>query len=316
MTCCCTSNVKAAFVNSVLLAVLYTLKIIGSYYFWITFGIITGFLDLVSASILAYGAHTRDSKAMQIYKVSAILMIILFIVETILAIVNLPQIRYLVENWAIRIDGCINCYARGEAAGTIAIVVFALFFFGFIILKIWTIFVANNARLEIEGEPFSFADEDCCLCWCCTSYIKAAFVNSIILAVLYALKIIGSFYFWKTFGIITGFLGLLSVSILVYGAHTHNSKAMQIYKASGILMIILFIVKTILSIVNLSDFRGLVAKISEETRTVFIVVFVPYVVGFTIFNIWTILVANNVKLEIEDKQRGEIQQLLGPAKLP
>ena len=67
---------------------------------------------------------------------------------------------------------------------------------------------------------------------------------------------------------------------------------------------------------NLSDFRGLVAKISEETRTVFIVVFVPYVVGFTIFNIWTILVANNVKLEIEDKQRGEIQQLLGPAKLP
>ena len=129
MTCCCTSNVKAAFVNSVLLAVLYTLKIIGSYYFWITFGIITGFLDLVSASILAYGAHTRDSKAMQIYKVSAILMIILFIVETILAIVNLPQIRYLVENWAIRIDGCINCYARGEAAGTIAIVVFGLFFF-------------------------------------------------------------------------------------------------------------------------------------------------------------------------------------------
>ena len=132
----------------------------------------------------------------------------------------------------------------------------------------------------------------------------------------------------------------MSVSILVYGAHTHNSKAMQIYKASGILMIILFIVKTILAIVNLSDFRGLVAKISEEkckdlhgtnnhqvclntvhdnvetARTVTIVVFVPYVVGFTIFNILTILVANNAKLEIEDKQRGESQQLLGPAKLP
>ena len=218
LCCCCASNLKAAFVNSIILAVLYIMAIVGLFYFWITFNIIliiTGFLGLVSASILAYGAHTGNSKAVQIYKVSAILMIILFIVETILALVNLPQIRYLVENWAIRIDGCINCYARGEAAGTIAIVVFALFFFGFIILKIWTIFVANNARLEIEGEPFSFADEDCCLCWCCTSYIKAAFVNSIILAVLYALKIIGSFYFWKTFGIITGFLGLLSVSILV-----------------------------------------------------------------------------------------------------
>ena len=87
MTCCCTSNVKAAFVNSVLLAVLYTLKIIGSYYFWITFGIITGFLDLVSASILAYGAHTRNAKAVLIYIGSAILIIILFIVETALQIV-------------------------------------------------------------------------------------------------------------------------------------------------------------------------------------------------------------------------------------
>ena len=213
-------------------------------------------MGAVGAGVLAYGAHTRNSKAMQIYKVSAILMIILFIVETIIAIVNLPQIRYLVENWAIRIDGCINCYARGEAAGTITIVVFVLFVFGFIILKIWTIFVANNARLEIEGKPFSFADEDCCLCWCCTSYIKAAFVNSIILAVLYTLEIIGSLYFWFTLNIIAGYLGLVSASILFYGAHTRNSKAIQIYKISGILMIIFRIVETILEIVTLPDLEA------------------------------------------------------------
>ena len=167
MTCCCTSNVKAAFVNSVLLAVLYTLKIIGSYYFWITFGIITGFLDLVSASILAYGAHTRDSKAMQIYKVSAILMIILFIVETILVIVTLPDFRRSMEYLAWELGKkkckdfqgtndhqvCLNTiHDTVEATGTVTIVVFLLFVVGFTISNIWTIFVANNAKLEIEDK--------------------------------------------------------------------------------------------------------------------------------------------------------------------
>ena len=100
MPYCCASNVKAAFVNSIILAVLYIMAIVGLFYFWITFNIIliiTGFLGLVSASILAYGAHTGNSKAVQIYKVSAILMIILFIVETILVIVTLPDFRRSME---------------------------------------------------------------------------------------------------------------------------------------------------------------------------------------------------------------------------
>ena len=96
MPCCCASNVKAAYVIGIILAVLYALGIIFSFkklnngitfestfdIIISTFDIIIGFLGLVSASILAYGAHTRNSKAMIIYMVSAVLIIILFIFVT------------------------------------------------------------------------------------------------------------------------------------------------------------------------------------------------------------------------------------------
>ena len=99
MPCCCASNVKAAFVIGIILAVIYTLDIVFSFYKGITFestfdiitstfDIITGFLGLVSALILAYGAHTRDSKAMIIYMVSAVFLILLSIVVTVLTMVN------------------------------------------------------------------------------------------------------------------------------------------------------------------------------------------------------------------------------------
>ena len=95
MPCCCASNVKAAYVIGIILAVLYALGIIFSFKklnngitFESTFDIIIGFLGLVSASILAYGAHTRNSKAMIIYMVSAVLIIILFIFVTVHAMVN------------------------------------------------------------------------------------------------------------------------------------------------------------------------------------------------------------------------------------
>ena len=84
----CASNIKDAFVIGIILAFLNTLDII--YYFTIRdiFKFISGFLGLMSASILAYGAHTRNSKAMLIYTGSAILMIILTIVGVVLGIVE------------------------------------------------------------------------------------------------------------------------------------------------------------------------------------------------------------------------------------
>merc|ERR1711971_168031 len=123
---------------------------------------------------------------------------------------------------------------------------------------------------------------------CCASNIKAAFVIGIVLAVLYALNVAISFYGTNIFSIITGVLGLVTASILAYGAHTRNAKAVLIYIGSAILIIILFIVETVLQIVAVqacNDFQdGAVGK--------GVVVFaVVYAVGVIIFDIWTIIVA-------------------------
>ena len=124
MPCCCASNIKAAFVIGIVLAVLYTLNIAISIYDTHFFGIITGFLGLVSASILAYGAHTRNAKAMLIYIGSAILIIISFIIQTM----TLPVLI------AVGADGAVA-------------IVYAV---GVLIFDIWTIIVAKNAKKEIE----------------------------------------------------------------------------------------------------------------------------------------------------------------------
>merc|ERR1712172_368081 len=153
---------------------------------------------------------------------------------------------------------------------------------------------------------------------CCASNIKAAFVIGIVLAVLYALNIAISFYDTiYIYGIITGVLGLVSTSILAYGAHTRNAKAMLIYIGSAILLIILFIVETVLQIVAVqacNDFQGTnqndtnihdhicsIAAVADGAVGKGIVVFaVVYAVGVIIFDIWTIIVAKNAKKEIED----------------
>ena len=122
---------------------------------------------------------------------------------------------------------------------------------------------------------------------CCASHIKAAFVIGIVLAVLYTLNIAISIYDTHFFGIITGFLGLVSASILAYGAHTRNAKAMLIYIGSAILIIISFIIQTMtLPVLIAVGADGAVA--------------IVYAVGVLIFDIWTIIVAKNAKKEIED----------------
>ena len=89
----------------------------------------------------------------------------------------------------------------------------------------------------------------------------------IILAVLYALNAIFSITTVDTFEIITCCLGLVSASILAFGAHTRNSRAMLIYMGGAILIIILNIVGAVLTIKSsvseaCSDFQG-----TNETDT-------------------------------------------------
>lgn len=87
MPCCCASNIKAALVIGIVLAVFYALEIICGFKLGKFFEI-TKFLSLVSASILAYGAHSRISKAMSIYIGSAILMIVSYIVVAMREVVK------------------------------------------------------------------------------------------------------------------------------------------------------------------------------------------------------------------------------------
>ena len=123
------------------------------------------------------------------------------------------------------------------------------------------------------------------------------------------------------FAIWTNCLGLVTASILAYGAHTRNSSAMLIYMGGAILIIILNIVGAVLRIKSSvseawSDLRGTnqtdtfdwgttnQTDIShyQVCGTAFVGFAVVIGVGFILFDIWSITVAKNAKKEIEDEK--------------
>ena len=136
------------------------------YYFTIgdIFKIIPGFVGLVSALVLVFGAHTRNSKAMLIYMGSAILVIILSIVGTVIGIVNFSGANlskfakefckeYRKVNFTHRGTNSYQaCLDAAEKGGTVGVTVGAIITVGFVIFIVWAIFVAKNAKKEIEAE--------------------------------------------------------------------------------------------------------------------------------------------------------------------
>ena len=164
---------------------------------------------------------------------------------------------------------------------------------------------------------------------CCASNIKAAKIIGIILAVLYALHIIFFITTADTFAIITTCLGLVNASILAFGAHTRNSRAMLIFMGGTILLIILnnvWIVLTTKSLANETciDKRGtnqtdildwgtnstdIELNSNQFCETAFVGFSTVIGVGFLIFDIWTIIVAKNAKKEIEAEQSTPVQNL-------
>merc|ERR1712076_28954 len=122
----------------------------------VIFSLITGFLGLASASILAYGGFTRNSKAMQIYIYSTIFMIILFIAGAVWGVVEFFNLSNSVN--LSQLQEQANQRTCNQYRGTsnyqvcldlVDIVVFAVLC---ILFDIWTIFVAKNAKKEIEAE--------------------------------------------------------------------------------------------------------------------------------------------------------------------
>ena len=175
MPCCCASNIKAAFVIGINLAVLYALDILFLFKYGNIFSIVTGFLGMASKLILAYGAHTRNSKAMLIYIGSTIIMIILFIVGTIIGVVgaspdNLSKLQEQANqkacnqyrgtsNYQVCLDLVDDEFDKindalkiaGPPIGLIIVVVISVLS---IMFDIWTMFVAKNAKKEIEAEEW------------------------------------------------------------------------------------------------------------------------------------------------------------------
>lgn len=180
MPCCCSSNIKAAKILGIILAVLYGLGIVYDFTKPLTkgniFSIVTGFLSVASALILAYGAFTHNSKAMKIYIGSTIVMIILLIAGTVWGVVaffnvlNSDEIANAKEelineacnkyrggsNYQLCLDTVDSQFDQLSDAlktaapiGLIFIVVIAVIS---IMFDIWTIFVAKNAKKEIEAE--------------------------------------------------------------------------------------------------------------------------------------------------------------------
>ena len=101
-----------------------------------------------------------------------------------LAIVNLPDFWKLVNENCKDLHGTNDhqvCLNTADATGTVAIVGLVLFAVGVTIFNIWTIFVAKNAKLEIEGEPFSCTDEHfgLCLLGFCGRVIDKCYIRNI-----------------------------------------------------------------------------------------------------------------------------------------
>ena len=165
MPCCCASNIKAAKILGIILAVLYGLGIVYDFTKPLTkgdiFSIVTGFLGVASASILAYAAFTRNSKAMLIYIYSTILMIILTIAGAIWVVVEVFNYDHYESSgqWhgqyrgykhgRVHYDGTDDALKTARPIGIIIVVVIAV---ASILFDIWTIFVAKNAKKEIEAE--------------------------------------------------------------------------------------------------------------------------------------------------------------------
>ena len=90
MCCCCATNIKAAFVLGIVLAVLSFLGCAGKMQGVIAGGIMSGLIHC----ILVFGAHTRNSTAILVWMVLAILSCIGLAIMAILGIIGIAGIAH------------------------------------------------------------------------------------------------------------------------------------------------------------------------------------------------------------------------------
>ena len=141
MPCCCATNVKAAFVLGIDLAVLSGLSCFKGG----EGAIAKGIIGVVIHCILIFGAHTRNSTAILVWMSLAILDCIGLAIMAILGIIGILEIGEKGFEFVQVLPG----QSKGVAVGYA--VIFVVFCIGIILFEIWTIIVAKNARKEIEN---------------------------------------------------------------------------------------------------------------------------------------------------------------------
>ena len=153
MPCCCAKNVKAAFVLGIVLAVFKSFLYCLPFFFvpsedqegTIFPGIIIGIIYVMINCFLIFGAHKRHSTAILVWMVLAILECIGF---AILAIV----VAFAVTGHGMDMLPVIGYFLPFVVPIVGIFPIFIVFYSVYIILLIWTIIVAKNARKEIEAD--------------------------------------------------------------------------------------------------------------------------------------------------------------------
>ena len=148
MPCCCATNVEAAFILGFVLAVLSGLSCFNE----VAGAIANGIIGAVIHCILIFGAHTRNSTAILVWMVLAILSCIGYAIFAILGIAAIAGAGAVGAAVAEDAAGAASAPgAAGQVAVSVVVVAFVIFMIGIILFQIWTIIIAKNARKEIEA---------------------------------------------------------------------------------------------------------------------------------------------------------------------
>jgi len=132
MPCCCETNVKAAFVLGIIFVVFSLVSCMGTdQYGGRLNNIISGIIAAVINGVLVYGAHTRNSTAILVWMILAIIQIIALVILAALLVFGIAYV------------GAV------EITTLIPLIIFVVM----ILFMIWTVVVAKNARIEIKEEP-------------------------------------------------------------------------------------------------------------------------------------------------------------------
>ena len=154
MPCCCESNVKAAFILGI---VFVTLSILGCLQGDLQ-SIIAGIVGALINGILVFGAHKRNSTAILVWIILAIIQCIVFVIFGILAILLIVAVNTTNGSYNEEFLQIKKAVTIGVIIGAIIAVVI---YVATIILYIWAIIVAKNARREIENEVNVIDNVEC-----------------------------------------------------------------------------------------------------------------------------------------------------------